>query len=420
MARRGFFAEIQHQAEVAARERAKAARQAEREQNAAIRRAEQARRESERAAAQRSRADAAEQKRLEKEAREAHIAEMEAEAERLNSELFESYAAIDSILSATLSVDDFVDLTALQKVVEHPPFDRQDLEVPLPPPIPVRDPPAPVFTPPDPPKGLSGLFGKKSHEKAVADATVSHENRVAQWNAQVAQNVQIRRDLAAERDVKEAERLATLETERSRYTAECTAREAAVAEYNQALETLRANLGYGAAEAIGEYVSLVFANSVYPADFPVEHDFQFDPATAELRLRVLVPGPDKVPSTSACKYAKSTDEITSTCLSQKACKDRYAGAVHQVALRSLHEVFEADRHGHIKTISLEVGTETIDPATGKEAYVLFVATGAERDAFLELDLDNVVPTATLGHLGASVSKNPFGLVAADGSGVRRS
>jgi restriction system protein len=264
------------------------------------------------------------------------------------------------------------------------------------------------------------LFGKKSHEKAVADATVSHESRVAAWNAQIAQNAQIRQNLAAERDAKEAERLATLEAERSRYSAECTAREAAVAEYNQALETLRANLGYGAAEAIGEYVSLVFANSAYPADFPVEHDYEFDPASAELRLRVVVPGSDRVPSMNAYKYAKSADEITCTSLSQKACKDRYAGAIHQVALRSLHEVFEADRHAHIKTISLEVGTETIDPATGKDAYVLFVATGAERDAFLELDLANVVPTATLGHLGASVSKNPYGLVAADASGVRRS
>ena len=131
----------------------------------------------ERAAAQKVRADAAEQKRLEKEAREAHVAAMEAEVERRNAELSESYAAIDSILAATLDVDDFVDLTTLQKVAEHPPFDRHDLEVPLPPPIPVVDPPAPVFSPPDPPKGLSGLFGKKGHEKAVADATAAHEKQ---------------------------------------------------------------------------------------------------------------------------------------------------------------------------------------------------------------------------------------------------
>jgi restriction system protein len=167
-------------------------------------------------------------------------------------------------------------------------------------------------------------------------------------------------------------------------------------------------------------VSLVFSKSAYPVDFPVEHDFDFDAATAELRLRVLVPGPDKVSTTSAYKYAKSSDETTATSLSQKACKDRYAGAVHQVALRSIHEVFEADRRGLIKTISLEVGTETIDPATGREGYTLFVAAGAERDSFLELDLANVVPAATLSHLGAAVSKNPFNLVAADASGIRSS
>src|SRR5659263_283528 len=111
MARRGFFAELQHQAEVAARERAKAARKAEQEQNAAIRGAEQARKANERAAAQRARASAADQKRLAREAREAHVAAMEAEVERRNSELSEMHDAIDSLLAATLDVDDYVDLT---------------------------------------------------------------------------------------------------------------------------------------------------------------------------------------------------------------------------------------------------------------------------------------------------------------------
>lgn len=420
MARRGFFAELQHQAEVAARERAKAAGQAEREQNAAIRRAEQAQRANERAAAQRSRANAAEQKRLEKEAREAHIAAMEAEVERRNSELAESYAAIDALLAATLDVDDYVDLTKLHMVAEHPRFDRADLEAPLPPPIPIADPPAPVYSPPDPPKGLSGLFGKKNHEKAVAEAADAHEKRVAEWQAKLTQNELGRQAAVSQHAANEAARIEAFEAERARYAAECTAREAAATDHNRALETLKANLGYGAADAVEEYVALVFANSAYPDDFPVEHDFEFDPATAELRLRVLVAAPDKMPSTSAYKFTKSSDEITAAALSQKASKDRYASAVHQVALRTMHEVFEADRHGHIKTISLEVGTETIDPATGREVYVLFVAAGAERDSFIELDLANVVPAATLSHLGAAVSKNPFGLVAASGSGIRRS
>ena len=160
--------------------------------------------------------------------------------------------------------------------------------------------------------------------------------------------------------------------------------------------------------------------AVYPEHFPIEHRFEFDAGTAELRLRVLIPGPDKMPATKAFKYTKASDEIIETPLSMKICKDRYASAVQQVALRSIHEIFEADRRGVIKMISLEVGTETIDPATGREAYIPFVAAGAEREAFLKFDLSRIVPTATLSHLGAAVSKNPFELVPANVSGIRKS
>ena len=213
--RRGFFAELQHQAEVAARERAKAARQAEREQNAEIRRAEQARRGEERAVVQRARADAAEQKRLEKEAREAHIAAMEADVERRNSELSEMYAAIDSLLAATLDIDDHVDLTTLHIVAEHPPFDRADLEVPLPAPHSILDPPTPVFSTPDPPKGLSGLFGKKNHEKAVAEAADAHEKRVAEWHPSWPRTASSP-STSNQHANNEAERVAALEAERGR------------------------------------------------------------------------------------------------------------------------------------------------------------------------------------------------------------
>lgn len=418
--RRGFFAELQHQSELAAREQAKRARQQEQANNAAVRQAEQARKAQERAAAQYARASAADQKRLDKEAQEAHIAAKVAEAERLNAELAQSYEAIDSLLLAALRTEAHVDLATMRTVAEHPPFDRTDLQVPTPVPDPIADLPEPVFVPPVPPKGLSGVFGKKSHEKAVAEATAAHQKAVMDWKAWLVQAELSRQARANWHAETEARRVEALEAERARYSAECSVRESQAAERNAALEQLTANLGYGTADAVEEYVSIVFSRSEYPTDFPVEHDAEFDAGNAELGLRVIVPGPDKLPTTSAYKYTKSSDEIVPSSLSQKACKDRYAAAVHQVALRSLHEVFKADRRGLIKTIALEVGTETIDPATGREVYVPFVATGAERESFLELDLSNVVPRATLGHLGAVVSKNPYDLAAADASGIRRS
>ena len=130
------------------------------------------------------------------------------------------------------------------------------------------------------------------------------------------------------------------------------------------------------------------------------------------------PGAD-APGAGSPVYVKESDQITETQLSQKAQRDRYSGAIHQVALRSIHEIFEADRRGIVRTISLEVGTSTISPATGRETYIPFVSAAAERASFLEIDLSAVVPNATLKHLGAAVSKNPFGLVPADTKGVRR-
>ena len=80
-----------------------------------------------------------------------------------------------------------------------------------------------------------------------------------------------------------------------------------------------------------------------------------------------------------------------------------------MAVRSLHEIFEADRTGWIRTITLEVGTETSNPATGLNERIVFVGVAAEREAFSAFDLQNVVPAATLQHLGAAISKNPLEL-----------
>ena len=126
-----------------------------------------------------------------------------------------------------------------------------------------------------------------------------------------------------------------------------------------------------------------------------------------------------MPTTRTYKYVKAKDEITATSMSQREAKERYASIVHSVALRSLHEIFEADRRGLIRAISLELGTETLSPATGRETYVPFVSVATEREPFELIDLSAVVPAATLEHLGAVVSKNPYELSPASGSGVRR-
>src|SRR5689334_9232605 len=117
MARRGFFAELQHQARIAAREQERQQRQAARDHVALVRRTEQARKGAERAEKQLARSVEAERRRLEKEAKQAHLEAMEAEVDERNGELAEVYGEIDSLLTSTLSRDDYVDLNTLRAVV---------------------------------------------------------------------------------------------------------------------------------------------------------------------------------------------------------------------------------------------------------------------------------------------------------------
>jgi restriction system protein len=392
-------------------------RAAARAQAAAARSAEQAWKADQRASLALQRASEADRKRLEKEAADAHVAARQAQVEQLNAELAAAYDQHDNLLQSTLDVDDYVDLETLRRTAEHPPFDRR-LETPIPAPLPLVDPPAPVFQPPEAPTGLFGRKKKLAEAQARAEAEYAEVHAV--WERHMQELPARRQKLADQHAADEQRRQQALAAARARYQNECAAREAEAAQHNASLDQLITDLSYGAVEAVHEYIGIVLANSVYPDGFTVQHEAHFNPETAELELRVLIPGPKVIPTTKSYKYVKASDEITPVPLSQKDSKDRYAGIVHQVALRTLHEIFEADRRGLIQAISLEVGTQTINPATGKDTYIPFAAVGAPRDAFSEIDLSAVVPAATLEHLGAAVSKNPRGLVPANGTGVRRS
>lgn len=392
-------------------------RAAERERAAASRSTDQARRAAERAAAAASRASEADRKRLEREAAQAYTAARLEEVEEMNAELAATYAELDEILAATLDIDDFVDLETLRVKVEHPPFDHPDLLWPDVEPDPIVAPPEPVRQAPAP---VSGLFGRK---KKAADAEAVAEQQYVEahqaWKDEVAAIPVRDAANAAAFHTREQTRLARLAEEQAKYAQQNKAREDKVAAQNAELDELISGLAYGVVEAVQEYVSIVAANSIYPDLLPVTQTSTFEPADAELTMRVLIPGPETIPRVKAYRYVKASDEIVSVAATQKDVRERYAGILHNVALRTLHEVFEADRRGLIRAISLEVGSEALNTGTGRIGYVPLIVAATTREAFEEIDLSAVVPTATLEHLGATVSKNPQALTAVTLKGVRK-
>ncbi len=407
--RRGFFAEMAHQAAVADKNRQRAQAAAVRAQAQRQREAERAQRQYEQAVRAADRQSAHEAKMAEAERQRFHREAQEAEVERLNGELALQLADIDNVLTATLDVDDYVDLERLRSVADHPPFASQHSS-PVPPSAPIPVPEEPVFVEPEAPRGVGAVFGgKKKHAEAVAAAHAEFAQVHAAWQrAAAAVPMQQLAQLSQHKQAEDA-RQAALAADRARYDAECALRQREAEESNASLDELIRDLQRGTPEAIEEYLGIVFGNSVYPAEWPWPPAYTYDADTRELTIELEFPAPGDLPTERAYKYVRASDEITSTTQTQKEQKERYAALVNNMTLRTLHEVWEADRGGKVASISLVGAVAHVDPATGKDTATPLIAVAVDRATFEELDLRRVAPAETLRHLGAVVSKNPHAL-----------
>jgi restriction system protein len=412
--KRGFYAEVQYQNRQAAMRREQQERAQQRAHASAVREYERAYKEWERQVAAHARATEQERKAAERAAAAALIEARQAEAASMTTDLENIYAQIDSLLSATLEVDDFVDLEALKVAdVEPPPFEPGVLGVPHP------EVPALVLepepTPPSPAKS-GGLFGGKKRAAEAAAQQEQYEAGLRDWRSRGEALRLTHQDAVQRRNEAEQSRLAELQAAQKAYHADF---QAGLEARREELQQLINNLAFDVESAIEQYIEIVLANSVYPDCFPVEHDASFQIEDRELRLSVTIPPPDRLPVVKEFKYNKSQDQIVEVGLPVSQVKERYASAAHQTAVRTLHEVFEADRAAKVRSISLTVQTSRINPGTGRPEHVPLVVVAADRETFGEFDLSNVVPLATLETLGAAVSKKPYDLIAADTArGVR--
>lgn len=343
---------------------------------AAQREAERARKAYERAAA----ADDRERKRL-------YLESRAAEVDAMNEALDRQVAVLESLLEATLSVDDYIDFESLKTEANIPPFDPGALAVAEPPPNRKQ------FTVP-PLGGARKLLpgAKDKHAAAVQDASERYETavaeharreerRVAQWREAYERHLQMAAELSEQ-----------------------------AANANQQIEAFRAEFEAGDPDAIISYFDMVLQRSNYPESFPRHFRLAYVPESKQLVVELELPTAAVVPAVKAYKFVKTKDEITSTPRPASHVKSLYTGTVAQMTLRTLHELFEADRNHYIDTLVLNCYVDTQDPATGRAIRPTLVSLRTTRQVFGELDLAKVEPLACLKHLGAGVSKSPNELI----------
>jgi restriction system protein len=367
--RRSSFARAlaQHQREVERQQRL-----AEREQMRTLREAERARREYERAAAAE-----------EKEKRRLYLESRLAEVDAMNEQLDAHVGRLETLLGATLDIDDFLDFESLKAEPEIPPFQPGALANPEPPPS------LDTFMP-EAPGGLGKLVpgAKSKHAAAVEEAKAAYERACATH---------------AEREAERERALGDARTEHEREVAGITSRAEAA---NREVDEFRQRFEAGEPEAVTEYFSLVLGASQYPEGFPKKFRIAFVPESKQLVVEYELPPVSVVPVVRQYKYIRTRDAIDEVARPTAQVKVLYAQVVAQTTLRTIHELFESDRSDRLETIVFNGFVNTIDPATGQSIKPHLVTVRTSKETFMRLDLAQVEPLACLQGLNAAVSKNP--------------
>jgi restriction system protein len=79
-------------------------------------------------------------------------------------------------------------------------------------------------------------------------------------------------------------------------------------------------------------------------------------------------------------------------------------------LRTLHELFTADRANYLDSVVFNGYVNSIDRGTGHKVHPCIVTLRTSKETFTQLELGQVDPSACLKSLNASVSKSPSELV----------
>jgi restriction system protein len=329
------------------------------------------------AAAQQAASDEArkrEHRRLYVDARNAHAA-----AE--NADVRARLADLDALLLSTLDVDDHIDLDLFKKPVAVPPFDPGPLGRPIPPPR--WESYQPVA-----PAGLVKLLGERQHQQQVTAARRAFSISSQRWAE------------AEER------RKRQLDERKQAYEAKMRSYEQKIVAYNAEVDRFKAAVAASDPESVVEYFAMVLGNSVYPDDFPQHFRLAFQPKPRRLLIEYHLPPVEVVPIVKEYRYDQVRNDLVAIPRDETEIRRRYTAIIAQVALRTVHEIVEADRGALVAQVSFNGIVDTIDRRTGQFVRPCLVSLQTDRDTFAAIELRRVDPLACLKHLQSAMSAQP--------------
>ncbi len=182
-------------------------------------------------------------------------------------------------------------------------------------------------------------------------------------------------------------------------------------EHNKKVDILKDLYFQRDANSIIEYCELVLNNSEYPDSFPKNFNLEYNPDNRILIIEYVLPSPENFPKLSEVKYIATKKELKEYYISDNQLSKLYDNAIYNICLRTLHEIFEADKADAIVLLVFNGWVESVNKATGKNVNNCIVSVQARKEDFLQIELANVDPKACFKSLKGVGSSKLSGITA---------
>lgn len=343
-------------------------------------------------------------KRLEREKREAQRQAGREAAERETEEAQEALQECRDILHYTLGVDDRVDWKSLKS---HAPMTREPkrtkgIEYD-------RETGGPVsYRPSRRPSGSAPVY--RSPRFNILDRIFSSMRDRKEEEAQAAfrRALKMWQDESDKADREDAKRQKALDSEQQDWEAEEAEYKRRQDSANADVDAFRRSYEHWDGQdsrPIEEHAELVLNASAYPDWMGVDFDLGFNVDTKTIVVDYRLPLEESMPTVKSVTYVHSRDEQKQSHISAREKNALYESVLYQLALRTIHELYEADEISAFDAVVFNGWVDSVDPATGQRGESCIMSVQARRDEFLGLNLAEIEPRACYRALkGVSAAK----------------
>jgi len=301
---------------------------------------------------------------------------------------------LGSLLRAALDVDDRVDWEALKDLELFP---EEPPDVPTLPPLPAKR-----NAPRQPQAGDSryvpaiGLLdllipGRRKRKEDAARLLFASE--VQSWVAEVKWLEEEHAAACKAREERVAEIKRNDAAQQAAWAERMTAYVQEQEEGHAAIEAKKTAYLQKDPAAISDYCELVLASSRYPDYFPQEFELGYDTASNTVIVDYSLPAPESIPTLKAVRYVAARDAFDESHITDAQRLKLYDDVLYQVALRSMHELFEADTVDALKSVVFNGIVTAVDLTTGQGVTSCVLSVRANKSDFMNINLALVDPKA---------------------------